>query len=173
METDVPATETSPSLPAAGTSEATRTPVLTPSATSVPPTVAATPTAAPTATPAGPEYGFQVSYTLDAEPDDPATGPPEGERWIVVVTAVQNQSAQAIVIERQSLALVDEEGERYLPDEPDEETQPPLVGARLEAGEDLLGLARFAVPEDSEPLVLEWCPGTSIPCSQPLTAPIP
>jgi len=119
-------------------------------------------------------YGFQVSYALDdVEPDDPAAGPPEGERWIVVVTAIQNETNDPIVIERQSLALVDQQGNRYAADEPGEETQPPLVGARLEPGEDILGLVRFTIPEDTDAAMLEWCPGGSAPCDQPLTAPIP
>jgi hypothetical protein len=124
--------------------------------------------------PTTPQYGFQVSYALDnVEPDDPAAGPSEGERWIVVVTAIQNESNDPIVIERQSLALVDQQGNRYTADEPGDETQPPLVGARLEPGEDILGLVRFTIPDDADAAMLEWCPGDSAPCDQPLTAPIP
>jgi hypothetical protein len=126
------------------------------------------PTAGATLTPV--PYGFQVSYTLDASDD---ANPPEGKRWLVVVTAIQNNGAAPITIEQQSLALVDQDGERYTPDEPTEETQPPLVGAYLEAGEDILGLVRFTIPDDAEVTTLEWCPQGSIPCSQPLTAAIP
>jgi len=139
-------------------------------------TTTAAPIGTPTASPAPPmaRYGFQVSYALDdVAPDDSDAGPPEGERWIVVVTAIQNENNESIVIERQSLALVDQQGNRYAADEPGDETQPPLVGARLEPGEDVLGLVRFTLPEDAEAATLEWCPGSSAPCGQPLTAPIP
>lgn len=198
-ETDVTPTETIARTPT-GEPEATMAPGPTASATPVTPTPAAptatatalgtatssppaptgTTTAAPPGTPTlSPEpamarYGFQVSYALDdVEPDDPAAGPPEGEKWIVVVTAVQNESNEPVVIERESLALVDQQGNRYAADEPGEETQPPLVGARLEPEEDILGLVRFTIPEDTDAATLEWCPGGTAPCSQPLTSPIP
>lgn len=119
-------------------------------------------------------YGFQVSYALDnVEPDDPDNGPPEGQQWLVVVTAIQNGSDDAIVVGQPSLTLIDQQGERYVPDEASEETQPALVGARLEPGEDILGLVRFTVPDGIDPATLEWCPQGTSPCDQPLSSPIP
>ena len=179
MPTNGTATEPTPSpmideTPAPATATATRSPTPPPpppgeTATAAPP---ATPT--PTAVSATALYGFQVSYTLEIAPDDPtAEGPPEGMRWIVVVAAIQNDSAEALAIERQSLTLIDQDGQRYTPDEPTEETQPPLVGARIGAGEDLLGLVRFTIPEDANPDALEWCSQGTDPCREPLIAPIP
>jgi len=119
-------------------------------------------------------FGFQVSYALDdVEPQDPAAGPPAGDKWIVVVTAIQNNSNEPVTITQESLTLIDQSGERYSPDEPDEETQPPLVGARLEPGDNLLGLVRFTTPDDTEPATLEWCSRGPAPCSDPLTSPVP
>lgn len=176
-QTVIPETEAATVPMTAETPEATTAPSSTPGATPTTPaptaTAAETATPTPTALPLTEAYGFQVSYTLDMEPDDPAAGPPEGERWIVVVTAIQNNSGEPLVIERQSLILIDQQGGRYVPDEPDEETSPPLVGARLEAGEDLLGLVRFTIPDDARPVTLEWCPQGPTPCSQPLVAPVP
>jgi hypothetical protein len=127
----------------------------------------------PTAVSATAVYGFQVSYTLETTPEDPAVGPSEGMRWFVVVAAIQNDSDQALMIGRESLTLIDKQGARYSPDEPSEDTQPPLVGTRIEAGEDLLGLVRFTIPEDIQPDALEWCTQGTDPCREPLTAPIP
>ncbi|MFP4344200.1 MAG: DUF4352 domain-containing protein [Anaerolineales bacterium] len=148
----------------------TMTPTPSPTASHTPPTPTPSPSAVP---PAAAMYGFQVSYTLDAEPDEPGTGPQEGQRWIVVVAAVQNNSDQPVTVMRESLTLIDREGGRYTPDAPDEGTQPPLIGTRLETGEDLLGLVRFTIPEEAQPVTLAWCPSGPAPCDQPLAAPIP
>lgn len=177
------ATESGRASEAMETPEAAVTPSPTASPTAVRPTMSptpsptpsnATPTPSPSAVPpAAALYGFQVSYTLDAEPDDPEAGPQEGQRWIVVVAALQNNSGQPVTIARESLSLIDQEGGRYAPDAPDEATQPPLIGTRLEAGEDLLGLVRFTIPEEAQAVTLVWCPDGPAPCDQPLTAPIP
>lgn len=182
MPADVAVTETAPSSTADETpAETTPLPTMTaagsPEPTPLPPngtaTAAPPSTPTPTAVSATALYGFQVSYTLETTPDDPAEGPPEGMRWIVVVAAIQNDSAEPLAIERESLSLIDQQGERYTPDEPSEETQPPLAGARIGAGEDLLGLVRFTIPEDANPDALEWCTQGTDPCREPLTAPIP
>ena len=180
-ETDTPPTETLPTTPTEETPETTPTASPTPTLTPVPPTFTPTPSPPPpTATPpstgtptpsptlAGPLYGLQVSYTIEETEEAP-----QGEKWIVVVTAVQNNSDEEVVIERESLTLIDERGERYPADDPSDETDPPLVGARLEAGGDLLGLVRFTTPEAAQAVTLEWCPDGPASCSEPLTAPIP
>jgi hypothetical protein len=134
-----------------------------------------TPTPA-TPTPRPETYGISddvvlaVSYALEGQGE---TEPPAGQKRVVVVASVQNRGEQPLTITRESLTLIGSEGTRFSPEEPDENTEPPLVGTTLEPGEDLLGLAAFIVPEEVTAAELELCPGGPAPCDLPLTAPIP
>ena len=120
-------------------------------------------------TSAGGEYSVSVSYTVDAAEDDPIGAPPEGQRWIIVVATLANQQGEAVTVAADHLALVDTENNRYSPEPPDENTQPPMVTAELAEGESVLGLARFAIPETAVLAHLEWCPGGE--CETPLASP--
>lgn len=119
----------------------------------------------------GGEYYIAVSYTVDPPEDDEVGAPPEGQRWIIVVATLANQGGETVTVEAEDLALLDTNGNRYLPEPPDNDTQPPMVGAELAEGEDVLGLARFAIPEDIVPTILEWCPTET--CETPLQSQIP
>ena len=84
--------------------------------------------------------------------------PPEDFKWVGVDATLANEgSEEPIAVTINDLFLIDTDGNRYSPEEPDEFTSPPLVGETLEFQEFFRGFARFAIPEDAEPALLEWC----------------
>ncbi|MBN1680761.1 MAG: hypothetical protein JW966_10740 [Anaerolineae bacterium] len=117
------------------------------------------------------QYTIAVSYALEDNLPENTPDPPDGFRWIVVVATLGNQTGDTVPVDQDSLALLDRDNHRYSSELPDDNTQPPLVGAALAPGESLLGLVRFAIPEGATADRLEWCPGGN--CDQPLHAIIP
>ncbi len=102
-------------------------------------------------------YYLAVSYAIDAPDQDNGNRPPDGFRWLLVVATLANRSGAQVTVNSGNLILNDTEGEHYLPEAPDDETQPPLVTAVLDTGVDILGIARFAIPIDATPESLSWC----------------
>jgi len=157
--------------------EATGTPEVTSAAEDDPitETPAVTPLVDDTATEivsvsAGGEYYIAVLGSFETMPEG-VPAPPAGSRWFAVTATLANQTGAAVSVSAERLTLIDAEGERYAPEAPDEFTQPPLVGAALTEGTSVLGLARFALPEEAEAALLEWCPAED--CDQPLQAVVP
>ena len=170
-----------PASPTARLSTVTATPVsasATPQIdTVIPPTNVVTPEVIPPddlMTPDAERYTLAVTYTLDSDFPEEYPQPEAGEKWIVVVATLTNVSSAALVLEDQALTLVDEEGNRYAPEAPDEFTTPPLVGATIEANTSYLGLVRYSVPETAEPNELIWCLQVEDDnCANAVTAVIP
>lgn len=134
----------------------------------------ATPTVEPTTAPfitADGAFYIAVSYAIDAPDQDSGDLPPTGTRWLIVTATLANRSDTPITINADDLEIIDSADNRYTAYPPDDNTQPPLVTATLQAGEDILGLARFAVPFDGDLVALAWCPGGN--CDQPIQSPIP
>lgn len=119
----------------------------------------------------GGEYYIAVSYTVDPAENEDVGEAPEGQQWLIVVATLSNQAGETVTVNPEDLALLDNNDNRYPPEQPDNSTQPPMVGAELAEGESVLGLARFAIPENVIPTVLEWCPGGT--CETPLQSRIP
>jgi hypothetical protein len=133
----------------------------------------ATADATTTLFPPNDKYLLQVSYTVERDEASGDAGPPEGSQWLIVVAAIENESAQPLTVARGSLILISENGEEFEADAPDESTQPPLVGAELAPGESILGLVRFTIPNNTVANVLQWCPLGLSPCEVTVRAPIP
>lgn len=117
----------------------------------------------------GGEYYIAVSYTTEPPADLPA--PPDGQQWIIVVATLANQGGATVTVSAEDLTLLDIQGNTYTPEAPDDSTEPPLVGAELTEGDDVLGLVRFAIPTEAALDVLEWCPGGT--CEAPIRSDIP
>ncbi len=116
-------------------------------------------------------YIISVSYTLDPPEEDPAGSPPEGTNWYIVVGTLANQQGDTTTVLADHLSLIDSLGNRYSPEAPDSYVEPAMVNAELAEGESVLGTVRFAIPEGTIPVLLEWCPNGS--CDVALTADIP
>ena len=98
----------------------------------------------------------------------------DGQKWVVVLAGVNNFQRMPVTITHESLVLIDQAGIRYLPDLPDEQTQPALVGKVVAAGQRVLGLVRFQVPPEVTGEWLEWCPAApTADCADPARSPIP
>lgn len=103
-------------------------------------------------------YYIAVSYALSEDtlsPDLPAPEPTN--QWIMLTATLANQAGDPLTVEQDDLVLVDTRGNRYLPEAPDEFTQPALVGTELVEGESIYGQVLFSIPEDAYPDWLEWC----------------
>lgn len=103
------------------------------------------------------QYDVSVSYGLEADsaPEAPEA-PPEGSRWFIVAATVANEGGNTIEIDQDELALIDSEGNRYEPLADDPSLSPSLLGT-FEQGESVLGLVRFAIPNEATASFLEVC----------------
>ena len=110
--------------------------------------------------------GATEEYLPDGTPDAP-----EGSRWVVVNASIINSSRTSLEVLPASLSLLDEQGQRYAADAPDESLRPSLIGSMARAQESLRGLARFAVPLNVRVVSLEWCPDAA--CSERLVIDLP
>ncbi len=98
----------------------------------------------------------------------------DGQKWVLVLAGLNNFQSMPVSITQESLMLIDQTGIRYLPDLPDEQTQPALVGKVVAAGQRVLGLVRFQVPPEATGAWLEWCPAApAADCADPARSPIP
>lgn len=117
-------------------------------------------------------YYIAVSYALSDDALSPNLPAPEPtNRWIMLTATLANQAGDPITVEQGDLALVDTRGNRYLPEPPDEFTQPALVGAELVEGESIYGQVLFSVPQDTYLKLLEWCLDES--CNEVIRSSIP
>lgn len=82
---------------------------------------------------------------------------PAGQRWLMLVATISNRSDHDQPVSRQQLRLVDNSGQRYLPETPDDSTVPPLVEITLKPDESVRGLVRYALPLNAQASALEWC----------------
>jgi hypothetical protein len=87
------------------------------------------------------------------------------------VGSLANKTASAIEVSSEDISLVDTESNRYLAEPPNNETQPPLIGAEIMPSESFLGLVSFRLPAGTIPSYLEWCIAGD--CEQAVQAPIP
>jgi|GEM_PF-5837984 len=117
------------------------------------------------------EYFLTVSDIVDEYLPDTTPEVPEGFKWVLVTASVSNTTGPTITVAEDALSVVDDAGVRYLAETPDAATTPPLIGAVVPAGEGVRGLARFAIPEDTTPALLEWC--LDAMCEQRLTISLP
>jgi hypothetical protein len=159
------ASATPANAPGAAT-QTTDSPATPATGTAVPPP--ATPLAFPNE---GDGYRLLVNYAV-TYPGTEQLAPPPGRQWLLLVARADNVSGEPITVAPGSLTLVDTVGRRHVPDTPDAQTQPPLIGAHLAAGEGLLGLVRFTVPQGTAAHYLEWCPQQE-DCPRPLLALVP
>jgi len=84
---------------------------------------------------------------------------PEGYRWVMATVTLSNQSESTqITVEADDISLIGDDAQRYSPQEMAERVSPALVGSTLDAEESVIGFALFAMPEDVEPALFEWCP---------------
>lgn len=116
------------------------------------------------------DYVLSILVEVEDEFSDDIPDTPDGFRWVVLDATLTNFGGETVDVETSSLALVTADGERFEAEEPDAGTQPPLVGGTVAAEESLRGFVRFAVPEEADELIMEWCP---IDCETPLTNPLP
>jgi hypothetical protein len=116
-------------------------------------------------------YVLAVSYAVDNSENGDAPAPPAGYRWVTVVANLINVEGQPVDVSVDSLALVDQDNNRYTPEPPAENEGAPLVGSTLAQDATLYGTVTFVLPQDANPALLEWCPVAG--CSQPLQSSIP
>lgn len=116
------------------------------------------------------EYAISISSIIE-EGSFPQGTPaaPQGQRWVIMLVALSNQTDSAVLVTPESLFLIAEDGARYPAQAPDAATMPPAVGENVGADSSVYGLARFAVPQSTEILALEWCPGED--CDNPVRTP--
>jgi hypothetical protein len=124
-------------------------------------------------TPADQEYDLIVSGAYFIEPDDDAALlPPEGEKWYVVQASIFNMGGYDVEILPETLYLRMTTGESYAASEPNEITDPSLIGLSLSAGESEIGFFHFVIPVESTPMQLFWCPRDD-DCNSPIYTEIP
>lgn len=101
-----------------------------------------------------------VSYSVEDSSSFPVNTPPApgGHRWIYLVATFHNLSDTSINIEQTTVRLIDTEGNHYLPELPDDATQPAIVRADIASNTHLYGLIRFGMPQEAQASLLEWCP---------------
>lgn len=116
------------------------------------------------------EYAISISNIVEEGSFPQGTPPaPQGQRWVIVLVALSNQTSAGVLVTPGSLFLIAEDGARYPAEAPDAATMPPAVGENVGADSSVYGLARFAVPQNLELLALEWCPGED--CDNPVRTP--
>lgn len=116
------------------------------------------------------EYAISISNIVEEGSFPQGTPPaPQGQRWVIVLVALSNQTGSDVLVTPESLFLIAEDGARYPAEAPDAATMPPAVGENVGADSSVYGLARFAVPQSAEILALEWCPGED--CDNPIRTP--
>lgn len=156
----------------------------TPTHTALPPTAAAEVTAAlsiPTAAATDEAdvqsvtldnaYFIAVNYTVDPSQDATLAGIRADQRGWIIVASLGNQTDAPVTVAAAHLTLIDAQGGEYAPQPPNDETQPPLVGLEIPAGESFVGLVLFILPAEATPARLAWCPGGA--CEQKIEANIP
>lgn len=111
----------------------------------------------------------QVSLEDNLPPDLPP--PPEDTRWVVVVATVASSSGAGIPIREDGILLIGDNGGRYPAVPPDDWTDPPITGISLEQGQNVMGIARFAVPTGIRPVIVEWCLNES--CTEVIQSTMP
>lgn len=116
------------------------------------------------------EYAISISNIVEEGSFLQGTPPaPQGQRWVIMLVALSNQTGSDVLVTPGSLFLIAEDGARYPAEAPDAATMPPAVGENVGADSSVYGLARFAVPQNLEILALEWCPGED--CDNPVRTP--
>ncbi|GEM_PF-4419698 len=107
-------------------------------------------------------------------PADLSLQPAEGQKWVLVLAGLNNFQSTPITVTLESLVLVDQAGNRYWPDPPDDQTQPALIGKVVSMNQRALGLVRFQVPAGTVGERVEWCPtAPHVECADPAQSPIP
>ena len=95
---------------------------------------------------------------------------PENHRWVVATVTLANETGDRVDVNSSDIYLIGDDGNRYSTDEMIERVKPKLVGSQLDADESVYGFALFALPNEIEPKLFEWCVGGD--CGAPLQAPI-
>jgi hypothetical protein len=103
------------------------------------------------------EYFLTITNVIDEYLPETTPDAPEGSKWILITASIHNTTGPTINVEEGALYIVDDKDERYVAETPDAATMPPLVGASIPTGQGVMGIARFALPQDSTPMRLEWC----------------
>lgn len=83
---------------------------------------------------------------------------PDESRYVIVAGTLSNNGGPDVTITSGTLTLITADGTRIAADAPDDTTQPPMVGSTLADDDDVVGLARFLIPDEATPGRLEWCP---------------
>ena len=83
---------------------------------------------------------------------------PEGQKFVELRGTLANLTGNPITVDRNSLALIDQQFNRYAPVIPEEGARTYLAGAELNGTGTFRGSVRFSIPDDAVPYLLEWCP---------------
>ncbi len=100
----------------------------------------------------------------------PVEDAPAGHRWLLATVTLGNNTGPTVTVGEDDIYLIGGDGVRYAPSPMRQNIRPTLVGHELPADYSVYGFALFAVPEDVEPRLFEWCVGDCT--GQPLQAPI-
>lgn len=116
------------------------------------------------------DFYMAVSYVLDEEAADLS----QDMKRIIVTASLGNESADTVVIGDDTLTLIDESGNRYVPNiYATADMNPELIGTELGPNEEVYGFVAFDIPSDANSVYLEWCLSGTTACERPLHAPIP
>lgn len=117
------------------------------------------------------QYELSVRNGLEADSVPPAEqDPPEGSRWFAVIARFANVSGETFELTESAVTLIDTDGESYDPLEGDDTVNPSLFGT-YEPGDTILGLARFAIPQDATAMTLQICLDSA--CTETIESEIP
>jgi len=118
-------------------------------------------------------YYVAVSYVDEVDESVDETGAPAAETKRLIVTAsLGNRTGPPARVEPQSLALLDETGQRFPPVVEETGDASDLLGASVTTDESVYGFVTFDVPADVAPVALQWCPHAAS-CDRVVQAPLP
>lgn len=129
-----------------------------------------------THTPESPEYDFILNFFSEYTTTEDFNGiegvvalPPDGHRYYVVTGTMFNMAGYPITITAESIVAIDQDGQIYTADVPDELIDEPLVGNTLDQSEAVFGSAGFTIPIEAKIETIYWCADEIVdPCAKPI-----
>lgn len=95
---------------------------------------------------------------------------PGGYYWALADVTMGSNAGETITVAIEHISIIGDDGRRYPSYELVERVNPKLAGIEITEGNSERGFALFALPQDVEPALFEWC--VSGDCETPLQAPI-
>lgn len=120
--------------------------------------------------PANNDEYFIAPIDATVEEDLNAGQGPGGYYWAMADVSMGNSAGETVTIAMEHISIIGDDGRRYPSYELVERVNPKLAGTELAESESVRGFALFALPQDVEPALFEWC--VSGDCETPLQAPI-